>query len=274
MELGLVTIQRDRGRWLVEWIAFHYLVGFRKFYFYAHMCTDDTHGLLAKLSKKFDITALVIPPAQDRVQLTAYQHACDHYINDVDWMCFLDGDEFIFPTSNSTMQEALIEYDKAEISAIGVYNCNFGSAGHITEPNGLITENYRMRAHDQFMAQRRVKSLVKGRQPVSPSACSNIFITKYKTIDELMRPVTWGYMPNYIPSYEKFRFNHYVCQSREYFDSFKKNSGHADASAIAVREEDWWINFDTNDIMDYSLINFSDSLRELIDDINQYLFTK
>jgi hypothetical protein len=271
MQLGLTTIQRNRGPWLVEWFAFHYLVGFRKFYFYAHMCTDDTAQILRKLAGKFDITPFEIPAAQDGVQLAAYQHACDNYINTVDWMCFLDGDEFLYPTASDTMQAALEPYRGQEVSALGVYNRNFGSSNHQQEPAGLITENYTWRANDDFMAQRRVKSLVKGHQKVTTTSNSHMFATPHFTIDELMRPVTWGYMPQYTPSYTRFCINHYVCQSRDYFLKFKKHSGHADASAAAVREEEWWDNFNTNRVQDTSLSRFAEPLRDMVSQLNAQL---
>ena len=271
MQLGLVTIQRNRGPWLLEWFAFHYLMGFRKFYFYAHMCTDETAITLGKLARKFDITSFAVNVIQDRVQLSAYQHACDHYMNDVDWMCFLDGDEFLFPTAHQTLPEALEDYKDPSVSAIGVYNCNFGSSGHIEEPYGLITENYRMRANADFLSQRRVKSIVKGRQQVNTTSNSHLFATTRGTVDELLRPVTWGYMPDYTPSYTRFRINHYVCQSRSYYLTFKKNSGHADAGANVVREDDWWLRFDTNETIDNSLARFSASLRSLVTEISAEL---
>jgi len=246
-------------------------MGFRKFYFYAHMCTDDTASLLGRLARKFDVSALVIDSEQNGVQLAAYQHACDHYMDGVDWMCFLDGDEFIYSTAHDTLPEALAPYTSAPISALGVYNRNFGSSGHINEPQGLITENFRMRANDSFMAQRRVKGLVKGRQKVSASQCSNVFITPQGTVDELMRPITWGYMPEYLPSYTQFCFNHYVCQSHEYFLSFKKHSGHADANSSAVRGDEWWDNFNTNEVYDDSLTRFASPLRELVTQIHAEL---
>ena len=188
--LGLVSIQRNRGRWLPEWFAFHYLVGFRKFYFYAHMCTDNTHEVLQKLARKLSITAISIPNEMDRVQLAAYQHACDHYMNDVDWLAFIDGDEFLFPTRDDSMQQALSKYQDLPISAVGAFNINFGSNGHIKEPDGLITENFRRRAEDDFTSHRRVKSIVKGRQKISVTACSNVFNTPQGTIDEQGRPIT------------------------------------------------------------------------------------
>jgi hypothetical protein len=271
MQLGLATIQRNRGPWLVEWFAFHFLVGFRKFYFYAHLCTDNTHEILAKLAHRFDIQAFVLGAIRDKVQLAAYQHACDNHMSEVDWMCFLDGDEFIFPTQDNSLEEALKSYQESAISALGVYNCNFGSAGHIEEPVGLITENFRARAQPSFMAQRRVKSLVKGKQKVSSGSNSHLFQTPLGTVDELFRPITWGYMPDYEPSYAHFQINHYVCQSRAYFVNFKQASGHADASAQAVREEEWWNNFNTNEVQDNSLTRFAPHLRELVSEINREL---
>lgn len=272
MQLGLVTIQRNRGPWLVEWLAFHYLVGFRKFYFYAHLCDDETHTLLAKLGARFDLKSFFIDTAYDKVQLSAYQHACDNFANEVDWLAFIDGDEFLYPTTHATLQETLLPFaHDATISAIGVYNRNFGSSGHINEPLGLITENYRWRADADFMAQRRVKSFVKGRQKINTTNISNLFATSLGTVDELRRPVTWGYMPQYTPSYQSFCFNHYVCQSRSYFLQFKKYSGHADASAGAVREEEWWENFDTNGILDHSLDQFATPLRRMVNEIRTEL---
>lgn len=272
MQLGLVTIQRNRGPWLVEWFAFHYLVGFRKFYFYAHRCDDNTAQILAQLGRRFDLTSFAIDTVSDKIQLSAYQHACDHYANDVDWLAFIDGDEFIYPTAHATLQEALLPFAQdPSMSALGVYNRNFGSSGHLEEPTGLITENYRLRADEHFMAQRRVKSLVKGHQKINTTGNSHLFSTALGTVDELRRPVTWGYMPDYTPSYQAFCINHYVCQSRAYFLNFKKHSGHADASAAAVREEEWWSNFDTNAVYDHSLERFAASLRGMVNDIHTEL---
>lgn len=269
MQLGIVTIQRDRGPFLLEWFAFHYLVGFRKFYFYAHMCSDNTADIVLKLQKHLDITAIALPNRSPRVQLFAYQHACEHYMNEVDWMGFIDGDEFLFPSKTMTMQEALWPFNDMPASALGVYNVNFGSAGHIAEPPGLITENFRMRADlNGFMGNRRVKSLVKGRLAVMPSNCSHVFATPGGTVDELARPITWGYQPKYEPSYEHFRLNHYVCQSREYYEKFKRDSGAADADPNAIRGEAWWEGFDTNDVLDDSIGKYAQRLRATIAELS------
>lgn len=265
MILGLVSMQKNRGPWLVEWFAFHYMIGFRKFYYYAHQCEDNTAEILLKLQKRLDITAIAVNKEGDMLQLSAYQHACDNHMDEVDWMAFIDGDEFIFPTNANTMQEALWSYNYLPVSAVGAYNVNFGSAGHIQEPDGLIVENYTRRANiEGFLPHRRVKSIVKGRQKISVSACSNVFVTPLGTVDEQMRPIYWGYIPNHVPTYDQFRFNHYPCQSREYYEKFKRFSGHADAAKDGAREEDWWECFNTNDEADTSMDRFKQQLRATV----------
>lgn len=261
MQLGIVTIQRDRGPWLLEWFAFHYLVGFRKFYFYAHHCTDDTAAIINHLSKKLSIQAFEIPERMDRVQLMAYQHTCDNFMNEVDWMAFIDGDEFLFPTDKMTMQDALAEYQNVDVSALGVFNVIFGSSGHQTEPDGLIIKNFRHCSLDpNFSENRHVKSIVRGHQAVQVTNCSHVFVTPNGTVDELQRPITWGLMADYVPSYSKFRINHYCCQSYEFFTKFKKNSGHADAGSHSPRADDWWLAHDRNENVDDAITRYIESL--------------
>jgi hypothetical protein len=94
MKLAICTIQRNRGLWLKEWFAFHYAVGFRKFYFFAHKCTDNTSHVILDLKKHFDIEAFVLGDDLERPQLSAYQHAYQNFNHDFDWIAFIDGDEF------------------------------------------------------------------------------------------------------------------------------------------------------------------------------------
>lgn len=263
-KLGLVSIQRNRAKYLLEWFAFHYVVGFRKFYYYAHMCDDGTHDILKFLQRKLDIQSFAIKDYPDQVQLMAYQHACDNFMNDVDWMAFIDGDEFMFSPAGPGLSEQLLQYQPLKISALAVYNLNFGSSGHIKDPDGLIIENFTRCAGVDHLMNRRVKSFVKGRQSVKTSLCGNYFLTELGTVDEALRPVDWGYLPQYEPTFERFRFNHYVCQSREFFDKFKRMSGHADAGSEALRDEAWWTGFDTNEYYDLNVLKHLPDVQKVI----------
>ena len=267
MILVLCSIQRDRAPWIVEWLAFHYVVGFRKFYFYAHHCTDDTCDILRKLTTVLDLKAFEIRDIADFVQLQAYQNAYDSFGHEVDWMAFIDGDEFLFPTQADTLQDVLKDYHYQRLSALGAYWVCFGSNGHIEEPSGLIVDNYTRRPEINIRFNHHIKSIVMGRQSVSANKNAHLFTTQFGTFDELMRPIDKGYMIDTTPTYEKLRINHYICQSYNYFKKFKQFSGSADAGHAVARPDTWWTDRDFNDVYDDAILRFRAALVEKVDEL-------
>lgn len=264
MKLGITTIQRDRAPWIKEWVAFHYLVGFRKFYIFTHICKDDTEGVLAGLKKSFDIE--ILPTNEfDKPQIKCYQYSCDNFLKDVDWMAFIDCDEFLFPTHDNSMEIPLKGYIEKKISALGVYWVCFGSSGYIEEPSGLIIENYKKRARNGYINNRHIKSIIRGRQ-VASCLDAHLFKTPSGTFDENLRPITYGWT-NYEPTYESFRINHYICQSRSYYLNFKKKAGSAGVDRGYIRKESWWREHDINDVVDNSMDKFLKPLKKLMDSI-------
>ena len=267
MQLGICTIQRNRATWLAEWVAFHYVVGFRKFFIYLHKCTDNSAEAVLALQGAFDIECFTIPDDSDRPQLASYQHAYNSFGHTVDWMAFIDGDEFLFPTNDDTLLEVLNEFQYRPISALGVWWSCFGSSGHIKEPDDLVIDNYQYRAALDFEANRHIKSMVRGHQGSHFSTGQNahIFNTIYGTFDESLRPVTGGFMPELEPTYTKLRINHYVCQSFEYFKQFKQNIGAADAGPLAIRSDEWWTKHNRNDVHDETILRFRPQLLNILD---------
>lgn len=255
MKIALCTIQRNRARWLQEWFAFHRHFGVDHFYFFAHKCTDDTDHKILELQKDFDIRAFKIADDTERPQLAAYKWAYENFNHEFDWIGFIDGDEFLFPTDLTSLKSNLAPFDYQNISGLGIYWRCFGSSGHQAEPQGWITENYLHRAPDDFPSNRHIKSLVRGRQGPHFDIISNahLFKTIKGTVDEQLRPIHYGLTDN-PPSYEKFVINHYAVQSREFYLTFKKFSGAADAGSQLVRAEEWWLQYDRNDVRDTTLL--------------------
>ena len=264
MKLGITTIQRDRAPWIKEWVAFHYLVGFRKFYIFTHVCKDDTEGVLAGLKKSFDIE--ILPTNEpDKPQIKSYQYSCDNFLKAVDWMAFIDCDEFLFPTSGDSMEIGLKKFTNKKISALGVYWVCFGSSGYIQEPSGLIIENYKKRARDGYENNRHIKSILRGGQNAT-CLDAHLFQTDLGTFDENLRPITYGWT-DYEPTYDTFRINHYVCQSRSYYLNFKKYAGSAGVDRGYIRPESWWKEVDVNDLVDNSMDKFIGLLKDILKSI-------
>jgi len=265
MILGITTIQRDRAPWIKEWVAFHSLVGFNKFYIYLHNCSDDTERILNDLKKKFDIKIFVLDLEIENPQLKCYQDSYTKFGDEVDWMTFIDGDEFLFPTKTKSMVTALKKYSDKKLSAIGVYWSCFGSSGHIKEPKGLIIENYKYRARDGYPNNRHIKSIVRSKQGNIEPRNPHLFETPLGTFDENLRLITKGWT-DFEPTYQNFRINHYVAQSRWHFDNFKSKISHPDGAP--PRDESFWKEHNKNDVLDNSTDKFIEPLKNILKSIN------
>ena len=251
--------------WIKEWIIFHYLVGFQKFYIYLHHCSDNTEEILINLKKYFDINIFTVDPQLQWPQLHCYQNSYANFGDEINWMAFIDSDEFLFPTSDKSMEDALKKYSDLKLSALGVYWSCFGSSGHLEEPSGLIIENYTLRASDDYVNNRHIKSIVRGGQNGSVRVSDpHLFQTPIGTYDENLRSITSG-LTNYEPTYNTFRINHYVTQSRSYFLNFKAQLRTPDGSP--ARDESFWEEHDRNEVTDNSMDTFLEPLRNILKSI-------
>jgi hypothetical protein len=262
MKLGLTAILRDRGPYLKEWVSFHYLVGFRKFYLYTHNCNDNTADIINELKLKFDIKTFTVSESISSPQLNAYRHSYEEHNHEVDWMAFIDGDEFLFSPSSLDLRAPLEKFSYERLSALGVYWACYGSNHHIEEPQGLIIKNFTRRAELSFDKNRHVKSLVIGRQGGMIEINNpHTFDTQYGTYDELFRPINNGFS-EHAPSHKYFRINHYVTQSYNYY--LQKKSQYHRPDNGEQREPSYWLDHDVNDVDDPSMEKFWQPLDDLL----------
>lgn len=209
----------------------------------------------------------MVPEDTDRPQYVAYNRAYEDFGNDVDWLAFIDGDEFLFAPGDTDVKHALELFASKKLSALGVYWACFGSSGHVREPDGLIIENYRHRGANNMPANKHIKSIVMGRQGASVKCVDDphMFVTPLGTFDERGRKILGG-RTIYYPSYEHLRINHYATQSREYFERHKRGMGMATHQAKADRErpQSWWVEYDRNDVLDDSMARFVEPVKQLL----------
>lgn len=273
MNIGITSIQKNRNPYILEWLAFHMAVGFNKFYIYAHSCTDGMVDTLLKLSSKYPIHVFDIT-AKDTPQLVAYQHSCDTNLHDVDWMAFIDGDEFVLPIQDPSIELALQRYDDLRISALAVYWICYGSSGHLEEPSGLIFEKFTRHSSPDFCGNRHIKSIVRGRQTIDVIH-SHIFKTQYGTFDESLRPIHQGFVEEHEPTTKYLRINHYVTQSYEYFKNVKQSSGQADQLSVnrSERGDDWFFWHDRNECDDGISYRFLVKLKLKYNELSSFMST-
>lgn len=277
-KIAIASIQRNRNKYIIEWIAFHLAVGFNQFYIYCHKTDDGMTETLLRMSEKYPIEVFTME-MNDFPQLIAYQHAYANYGSSVDWMAFIDGDEFLFTTESENISQALSLFDNAPISALGAFWKCYGSNGHILDPEGLVIENYPLHSGDDFLVNRHIKSIVKGGGNIIPIR-SHLFETQNGTFDENMRFINHGWMKELEPTYKYLRINHYVHQSKEFSFCTKINSGMADLIGGLSREkngkEKALEEFEKNDELmnlynDHSIDKFIIPTRDKAIEICEYL---
>ena len=271
MEIAIASIQRNRNPYIVEWLAFHLCVGFNKFYIYAHQCDDGMKETLAKLAPYYPIVWQEIDC--DFAQKHAYAHAIDNYlIPQSDWMAFIDGDEFLFPVQHNNMAEALANYTDKPLSALGVYWMCYGSSGHLTEPSGLLLENFTRHAEVDCIPNRYVKSIVRGGgRHVNRISEVHVFETTMGTFDEQMRPIVDSDDASREPSHKVFRINHYLTQSYDSFRYIKSQWATPDSNVVGSRGQDWFDRHDRNEFDDGVRYRFLIALKLKINEMSRYL---
>ena len=75
MRIIAVTCVKNEGSFLLEWIAFHRLIGVTNFLFYPNDCTDATDRLPDALAGHHGVTHLPNPAKGQNYQMEALKDA-------------------------------------------------------------------------------------------------------------------------------------------------------------------------------------------------------
>jgi hypothetical protein len=150
---------KNEGEDLVEWLCFHRRIGVERFVIFDDHSTDATRRLLESVpfADCIDIHEI----EGKHVQIYAFRKTLARYRDELDWVAFLDGDEFLTPTTSHSILDGLAELESEGVSGVGFHWRVFGSSGHEERPDGLATQSFTRRAPDRFKANRHVKSVVK-----------------------------------------------------------------------------------------------------------------
>ncbi len=256
--LSACAIYRDEAPYLAEWLEFHRLVGFERFYLYDNFSTDHHLDVLQPYIEE----GLVVLHDWPRFpgQFEAYDHCIATYGERSRWIGFFDIDEFVFSPTYRPVPDVLTEYEQWPGVCVNVPR--FGTSGHQTKPDGLVTENYTVRL--QAPASRTVKSIV---DPAAVDHCLNAHVFRYNrrvAVDENHYPVHGTVSKS--PSMERLRANHYYSKSEEELrakhqrltaDYAWERRPLPDSEGLAEREAE-------RGVSDESILRYVDPLRQAL----------
>jgi len=96
VRITAVTCVKNEGPFLLEWIAFHRLIGVTDFLFYSNDCDDGTDDLLDALAKNGVVQHLPNPAQGRNYQMEALKDCrSKKVVKNADWVWIADVDEFL-----------------------------------------------------------------------------------------------------------------------------------------------------------------------------------
>jgi|GEM_PF-170785 len=252
LKIAVAAIIKNEADYLLEWIAYHWVVGVRHFLIASNDSTDESNVMLQKLSKLGLVTFVDFPTVGDtKPQLSAYKKLTSICPDDIDLIAFIDADEYLTPLDGELTITPFIDriFADQNISAMALQWACFGSAGQLFKEDGMVIERFTRQSAIKFTANKNYKTIVRPntikafRNPHYVSLKSGRYVN---TLGEDVAMVAEKLGVAVTPIWENLRVNHYVVKSLEEFVLGKSRKGSA-ASKGRVKHKDYFKSHDRNE---------------------------
>lgn len=276
MKIGIVATLKNEAPYILEWISYHLSIGIKDFYIANNNSTDQTKEILEGLHNR-NIIRYIDFPMTDYVnhnpQLEIYNFIGSDFKKDVDWMAFIDGDEFIVLDGKyDNIYDALSKpLNNPDIGIIALNWSLFGSSFNFNNSDKITISRF---IHKDSTPNSHYKSIVRSSAfdefKVNPHICD--IIDNFKSVnsdsEEFYSFDKVGFFrTKSLMSWKNARINHYVIRSLEEFVLKKQSRGLADTGG--KRLDDFFNRHDANDTIEFmpddiisKVINVRDDLIE------------
>jgi len=256
LKVGLFTIVKNEAPYIEEWIAHHRASGCTHIFVADNGSDDGCRERLQALQESKLCRFIDFPSPPDRPpQVPAYEELVARFAAQVDWMAFVDADEFIV---TDKAFESIRDFVSAfhampEVGAIALNWACYGSSGKLEYEEGFVVERFERRAEQNAFINHHYKSIVRSAAFAGTGGNPHHFRLKdgfsYVTADgeplRLMAQRGAGLSASVV--WTNARINHYVVKSRQEFFEKKAARGRA-ALPGPKRGEPFFIGHDRNDV--------------------------
>ena len=226
-KFAIGAIFKNEQPYILEWIAFHRTIGIKNFIIADNESTDGSKDLLHLLDLAGIIHYLDFPSEPGvKPQLPCYSKILEiAQKNGLEWIAFIDANEFLMPESEDIDFFACIEnpVSQEDVGAVAINWAIYGSSGLEERSDSLVLKDFTRRAPLNFSTNMHYKSMVKVNAVSGVSGCPHHFLLKenfkYKNADgsdlhihpEIGLGVSHSILSNPI------KINHYIVKSKNEF---------------------------------------------------------
>ena len=105
-KIAVASMQRNEGKYILEWFCYYLLQGVDHFVIYNHQSTDDTQSIWERL-KTAGYSIDIHYRTGYNVHYPMLDHALTEVLPTVDWLIFADMDEFYYSDTGRTIADIL-----------------------------------------------------------------------------------------------------------------------------------------------------------------------
>lgn len=247
--IGVAAIFKNEAPYIIEWIAHHRLQGVTQFYIAENNSTDQTRNVLQQLSE-FNIVSWFPWPSVpgEKPQVPAYRHILASFTSNVDWIAYLDADEYIWKTTDRHLGNFL-ESIPEDVGAVALNWATYGSSDQYFHVNASTPERFIWHASLENIVNRNFKSIARPSAIQDFTCPHNVTLHpkfrfihpngKKKSLDSNNKNPKHAHCQSKGVSWDDFRINHYIIRSWEEYATKKSKRGRA-FSGSALDELYFW----------------------------------
>jgi glycosyltransferase involved in cell wall biosynthesis len=229
MKSGVCAIARYENDYLLEWMTYHLQLGFDYIFLYDNNNPgDDAVPIIVSDNKLADKVRVIDYRGRRTCQIEAYNECLMSFGMEVDWIAFIDLDEFLtFNKEQSirTINEFLSNVK--DFNSVLVNWMCYGDSGLVYKDERKVTERFITPISLDSPINKHVKSIVKTKQGLFYSADPHRVQGEVKPCDDCLKEAPIG-SPFKNPSFQVLYIRHYNTKTIEEYIKSRMFRGAAD----------------------------------------------
>ncbi len=293
MRITSITPMKNEAPFILEWVAYHRMIGVNDIIVFSNDCTDGTNIMLERLDemgllRHYPNPCMAMQKPKPHLQVIRYINTSDR-LRRSDWVVSLDVDEFIRVNTGKGHLEDLFNA-VPDANMICMNQLNFGHGGVEAFEDDLLIKQFQYcwdynRAYHRNLNRRGVKTITHAssnpkawhnhspifhRKDVPNVHCVNGNGQPLEDVN-LEKDIKSILAPNY--GFDLVQLNHYALRARDTFmlKVHRGNANHAnddkDPKDIISEQMTYWRRYDNNHHHDTRIQSMVDDVATARDEL-------